>query len=81
MASFCTEGVFAENDELLGSLEMYCCDPRSPSADELQLIERAKCLAALAIKRDFEAGHHVVDRVAENPLIRGNLHAGLVYLN
>ena len=55
--TFCSEGVFAENDELLGSLEMYCSVPRSPSASEFQWIERAKCLAAIAIKLDQEAAH------------------------
>ena len=52
---FCSSGVVAENDELLGSLEMYCSFPRSPSASESQWIERAKCLAAIAIKLDTEA--------------------------
>jgi hypothetical protein len=33
------------------SCEMYCTVSRSPSAGEFQLIERAKCLAAIAIKR------------------------------
>ena len=56
--TFCSEGVVAENDGLLGSLEMYCSVPRSPSASEFQLIERAKCMAAIAIKRHHEAGHH-----------------------
>jgi hypothetical protein len=51
--TFCSEGVVAENDELLGSLEMYCCVPRRPSAREFQLIERATCLAAIAIKRQI----------------------------
>jgi hypothetical protein len=55
--TFCSEGVVAENDELLGSLEMYCSFPRSPSASESQWIERAKCLAAIAIKLDQEAVH------------------------
>jgi hypothetical protein len=54
--TLCSECIVAENDELLGSLEMYCTDPRSPSASELQLIERAKCLAAIAIRLDKEAG-------------------------
>jgi hypothetical protein len=53
--TFCSEGVVAENNELLGSLEMYCSVPRSPSASEFQLIERAKCLAAIAIKFEHEA--------------------------
>ncbi|HKN61232.1 MAG TPA: hypothetical protein VJW93_08650 [Candidatus Acidoferrales bacterium] len=52
--SFCSAGVLAENDELLGSLEMYCCVPRSPSTEEFQLIQRAACLAAIAIQRDHE---------------------------
>jgi hypothetical protein len=54
--TFCSAGVFAENDELLGSLEIYCCVPRSPSLEEIHLIERATCLAAIAIKRFIEAG-------------------------
>ena len=53
--NFCCEGVPAENDELLGFLEMYCSVPREPTAEEVQLIERAKCLAAIAIKRHNEA--------------------------
>jgi hypothetical protein len=52
---FCSEGIVAENHELLGTLEMYCSDQRSPSADELRLIERAKCLAGIAIGRQHEA--------------------------
>ena len=55
--TLCSECIIAENDELLGSLEMYCTAARSPSLDEFQLIERAKCLAAIAIKLDKEAGH------------------------
>ncbi|HXJ06761.1 MAG TPA: hypothetical protein VNH65_16785 [Candidatus Acidoferrum sp.] len=50
--TFCSEGIVTEDDELLGTLEMYCSDRRSPSAAESQLIERAKCLAAIAIKFD-----------------------------
>jgi hypothetical protein len=46
----------AESVEELGSLEMYCCVLRNPSPGELQLIERAVCLAAVAIKRFLETG-------------------------
>jgi len=53
--TFCSAGVVAENDERLGSLDMYCCVPRSPSSNEFRLIERAKCLAAIAIKLNKEA--------------------------
>ena len=44
----------AESVEEFGSLEMYCCASRNPSPGELQLIERAVCLAAVAIKRFLE---------------------------
>jgi hypothetical protein len=55
--TFCSEGIAAENDELLGFLEMYCSVERDPTAEEVQLIERAKCLAAIAIERHNEASH------------------------
>jgi GAF domain-containing protein len=35
---------------VLGSLEMYCCVPRTPTAFEMKLIQRATYLAALAIR-------------------------------
>jgi len=53
--TFCSEGLAAENGELFGFLEMYCSVPRDPTIEEVQLIERAKCLAAIAIKRHNEA--------------------------
>jgi len=55
--TFCSEGVVSENDEVLGFLEMYCSVRRDPAAEEVQLIERAKCLAAIAIQREHEPGH------------------------
>jgi hypothetical protein len=57
LSTFWSEGVVAENDELLGSLEMYCSVPRCPSLEEFRLIERAKCLAAIAIKLYNEEDH------------------------
>ena len=74
--TFCSAGVLAENDELLGSLEMYCCVARSPSSEEFQLIQRAACLAAIAIKRDEETrgddsgrsqGHRSIRRYGLEP--------------
>jgi hypothetical protein len=44
----------AESGEDLGSLEMYGCLLRNPTPREFQLIERAVCLAAVAIKRHRE---------------------------
>jgi len=52
---FCSAGVVGGNDEVLGSLEMYCSVPRRPFLGEVRLIERATCLAAIAIKRHNEA--------------------------
>jgi hypothetical protein len=52
--TFCSEGIFDESD-MLGFLEMYCTVARSPNAREFELIERAMCLAAVAIKRHNEA--------------------------
>jgi hypothetical protein len=52
--TFCSEGVFDESGELLGFLEMYCSVARSPNASESELIERAMCLAAIAIRRHNE---------------------------
>jgi hypothetical protein len=54
--AFCSEEIAGENAEPLGYLEMYCSLRRNPSAGEYQFIERAKCLAAIAIKRHHEAG-------------------------
>jgi len=79
--TFCSEALVSENDELLGSLEMYCCDRRGPSPSELQLIERAKHLAALAIKREIEKNRRVHCGVLENPPVRGNMDAGPVHVN
>src|SRR5438128_438624 len=44
----------AESGEDLGSLDVYCSVSRKPSPREFQLIERAVCLAATAIKRHRE---------------------------
>ncbi len=78
---FCSAGVVAENDELLGSLEMYCCVPRRPSAREFQLIERATCLAAIAITRHNEAGHQGYCGVEGNWPVRGSVLEWPVSMN
>jgi|SRR5579859_94396 len=56
---FFTANILAESGKELGSVEMYCCMPRYPSAHELQLIERAACLATIAMERDADASHPV----------------------
>jgi len=48
---FFSVGIGTESGKQLGSLEMYRRVSRIPSPRRLQLIERAACLAAVAIKR------------------------------
>jgi len=63
---FCSTGIVAESGELLGSLDMYCCPLRRPSASESPLIERAICLAAIAIQRHNESSGQGSSRVPES---------------
>jgi hypothetical protein len=67
---FCTIGVVAENHDLLGTLEMYACEPWRPSAQEMDLIERAGCLAAIAIEKGKGTLEDDNVMVAEMRLIR-----------
>lgn len=53
---FCSAAVVGGNEEALGSIEMYCGIPRRPFLNEIRLIERATCLAAVAIKRHNDTG-------------------------
>jgi hypothetical protein len=71
--AFCSSGVVAENDELLGSLEMYSCVQRRPSAREFQLIKRATCLAAIAIRHHNAANHHSYGCILGNRPVRGRV--------
>jgi hypothetical protein len=56
---FWSASIPLRNEDVLGSLQMFCCVSRSPTPFELRLIERVTHLAALAIQRhndeeDFE---------------------------
>lgn len=53
---FFSAGIVSEIGEELGWLEMFCCIRRKPFLDEHQLIERAVCLAGIAIKHYNENG-------------------------
>ena len=48
---FVSANVVGDGDQSLASLEMYCTLDRRPHLSEVQLIERATCLAAVAIQR------------------------------
>jgi hypothetical protein len=78
---FSSTGVFNERGEELGSLEMYCCTERNPSSNELQLIERAVCLAAIAMECDTKAGHQANHRMPEKGTARGNAFGWPVSMN
>ena len=59
--AFCFAGIFSERDELIGSLQMFSSFRRSPSVEESRLIERATCLAAIAINLDICASRDASD--------------------
>jgi hypothetical protein len=54
---FCSAAILSESDALLGTLEILCCDPRSPTATEFQVIETVSHLAAVAIQTRNKGGH------------------------
>jgi len=67
---FCSIGVIAENGGLIGILEMYSCKPLGPSPQDLELVERAACLAAMAIERGNGAWEPDESATAEMRLMR-----------
>jgi hypothetical protein len=64
-------GILSENGEELGLLEMFCCIRRKPSLDEQQLIQRAMCLAGIAIKHYNENGKQSYFGPASDVSLRG----------
>ncbi len=48
---FSLSAILSREQALLGTLEIYGCDPRQPTPRENQLIERAVELAAVALQR------------------------------
>ena len=57
---FVSASVVGDGDQPLASLEIYCTLDRRPHLSEVQLIERATCLAAVAIQRHNQAAHPLV---------------------
>jgi hypothetical protein len=78
---FFSASVVSDGGETLGSLEMYCCVPRSPSPLEFQLIERATSLAALAIQQDMGAGDPGNGGMRGNRPARGDVVEWPVLMN
>jgi len=71
-----SQPIFSSSEQLLGTFAMYYREPRGPSRGELQLIEQAASLAALAIERyhDDELMRH-----AERLVSLGTLAAGIAH--
>jgi hypothetical protein len=69
---FSSVGIFGTSGKSLGSLEMYCCVARDASDNELQLIQRAVCLAALAMEYEGGEAFHVSPRKTESVLEHRN---------
>jgi hypothetical protein len=78
---FFSGGIFGANGGEIGSLEMYCCTARDPFFHELQWIERAGCLAAIAIECDSKAGPSLNPRSPRNAHARGSVLGWPVSLN
>ena len=81
LSTFCSESVVSKDKRPIGTLEMYCCDPRSPTAGEHRLIERAKRLAGLAIERDGQRVRRGNTPVIGNPSVSGHFNAQLEHIN
>jgi hypothetical protein len=79
--AFFSAGMFAESGEELGSLEIYCCAPRNASSDEIRSIERAACLAAIAIERNIQKGQKRNWRIPEGGPVRGTTQKWPVPIN
>lgn len=70
---FFSAGVLGECGKELGSLEMYCCTMRNPSCCELQVIDRAVCLAAITIERDGKENREISHRTWEKRLEKASV--------
>ena len=78
--AFYSEDIAAGNGRTIASLVMYASQPRSPSASELQLIQRAECLATIAIRFQLEAHLNSGDPRASGPIF-GPPREALTLLN
>jgi hypothetical protein len=56
---FSSSAIVATDRSILGTLEVYGCDPRRPTMLEIQLLNRVAYLAALALQRREPEGDFV----------------------
>ncbi len=74
LTSFCSTAILSPSGELLGTLETYCCCPKSPSRVEQNLFERAAQIASLAIQFHIHADDSRTYTLPWNSLLRRNAH-------
>jgi two-component system cell cycle sensor histidine kinase/response regulator CckA len=66
--------IMSRDGMVLGTFAMYYREPRSPSTEDLQVIERATHFAAIAIERQrAEAERHVMFEIIEGVNLTANL--------
>jgi hypothetical protein len=78
---FFSTGVFAESGEELGALEVYCSTPRDPVSDEVHLMERAACLAAISIECDIRKREMANWSIPKELPVRGTAQKSRARLN
>jgi two-component system, cell cycle sensor histidine kinase and response regulator CckA len=66
--------IISKDDKVLGTFALYYCEPRGPSQEDLQVIERATHLAAIAIERQrAEAERQVMFEIIQGVNVSANL--------
>ena len=66
--------IISKDGKILGTFAMYYCEPRGPSRQDLQVIERATHLAAIAIERQrAEAERQVMFEIIQGVNVSANL--------
>ena len=78
---FCSAAILSENSDVLGTLEIFCCDRRSPSAKDLHIIDRAAHLAAVAIQNPWSEDPSGAFSRKRNSNVSRRLPAGISFIN
>lgn len=76
LSVFSRTPILSPREELFGTLEVYCCFPRTPAPREDRLIQRAAHLAALAIQNHHRGrGSSNFSRHWNSPIRSGSREA------